>query len=95
MKSYDYAIRALHRKYGECNGPIDPIEIYTYNVSVAASNMSALIRAYIIEDNRPTFLCETRIQGCGLDRGHELAYNLFCLAYPNARYQDHLHHRWL
>lgn len=95
MKNFDNARRLIHLKYGKGELPTSRVEIYAYNVSVAKSGMSALIRAFIVLDGRIAWLCETRIVGCGLDRGHELACDLFRLAYPSARYQDWLQHEWI
>ena len=71
------------------------VRIYTICKSVAISGMSGVIRAFIIKDNRPFYLGEGRVHGCGLNRGHEAAYNMFCFAYPSFRYQDHLAHEWV
>jgi hypothetical protein len=94
-KDVTLAIKKLHEKHGRQLKDNETVQIYTYNVSVAKSGMSALIRAFIVLDGEICHLTETRVHGCGLDRGHELAYDLFRLAYPDARYQDHLKHRWI
>lgn len=71
------------------------VVIYTICKSIAPSGMSAVIRAFVIKDNKPFWLGEGRVHGCGLDRGHEAAYNMFCIAYPKLRYQDFLDHQWV
>ena len=90
MKPSDYL-----KKYYPSPTAENRVRIYTLNRSVAKSGMSAVIRAYVIHDNRLWFITEQRVRGCGLDRGHELAYNLFVMAYPDLRYQDCLEHHWI
>ena len=95
MKYFDVIDRAgLNLKQILGENP-SKVTIYTINNSVSRSNMSADITAYIIKNNHPIGLCRTRVNGCGLDRGFELAYNIFISAYPKLRYQETLQHHWL
>ena len=77
------------------------VTLYTINQSVARSGLSAVIKVIAIVQNtytkeyEPVCVAFGRVHGCGLDRGFEACYNLFCYAYPGLRYQDVLRHNWI
>lgn len=95
MKEKPWNINLLHKKHGETLSEGATVTFYTANISVARSNMSAKIALFIVLDGEIVCLGRERINGCGLDRGHEYAYRTFLKAWPNARYQNHLKHEWL
>jgi len=102
-------MRARDMKYKECAERVrrifgdspEKVTLYTINESVSRSGMSAVIKVVAISSDsyQNEKYIETiaygTVHGCGLDRGFEAAYNIFCYAYPNLRYQDFLSHRWL
>lgn len=71
------------------------ITIYTYCTHVSKSGMSRDIKAVVIDENLIYTIGFGRVKGCGMDMGFHVAETIFCLAYPNLRYQDYLTHKWI
>lgn len=69
--------------------------------SIARSGMSQEITLFVkLDDSEKLHPLHTgRVNGCGLDRGHEAAYNTFCAAFgynnPKMRYQEKMRFEWL
>jgi len=72
---------------------------YTICESVAKSGMSAIIRLFVIVNNRPFCIGTGRVHGCGLDRGFEAAYNVYHYIAKalksELKYQNNLTHSWM
>lgn len=81
------------------------VRIYTVLDHVSQSGMTRWISAFVPvmrDDGRgnkhPDIACiarECRVDGCGMDMGFHLAYNMFLEAYPDGDYCRELSHSWL
>ena len=89
-KFYDRSKELLPKFFGD--NP-EKVNIYTLEVSRAKSGMSGVYKALVIVGDHLFSIAERRVRGFGLDRGFELAYNIFRSSYPDLRYQDHLNHQ--
>lgn len=89
------AAEILKKNYG--SELSEPVRIFSIQESIAKSGMSAVYSQYIIIKNRPVrIITSQRIAGYGFDRGYDLAYNIFRIAYGDKyRYQDYMEHNYL
>lgn len=80
------------------------VRINTVLNHVSPSGMTRYISAYVPvigDDGVPQVTCiarERKVEGCGMDMGFHLAYNLFMSVYGNDKshpYQDYLGHSWM
>jgi hypothetical protein len=79
------------------------INFKTVLVSCSRSGMSRKITLYV-ETPKDGLFClgrDIRVDGCGMDMGFHLAYNVYTRLYPYVMgkqtkpYQDHMKHDWL
>lgn len=80
------------------------VRIYTFLHSVSQSGMTRYISAYVplVVNGVAQLVCvarEKRCNGCGMDMGFNLAYNLFHSVYEYGQkgreYQTYLNHSWM
>ena len=80
------------------------VRIFSVLNHVSTSGMTRYISAYVPvigDDGVPCIACiarEKRVEGCGMDMGFHLAYNMFMEVYgddKNHPYQDYLSHSWM
>lgn len=87
------------------DGGSGTVRIYTVLDHVSQSGMTRHISAYVPvmrENDRgikcPDIVCvarEYKMEGCGMDMGFALAYDMFLEAYPDGDYCSELSHSWL
>jgi len=95
-KDLEYAGERIIEFFGK--KPKKPITIYTVLNHVSRSGMMRKISAFIIVDNKPICIArETKVSGCGMDMGFDLAYSIFhtVYGYGKPKYQEYLNHQWL
>jgi len=90
------AARWLKEALGQ---PDEGVTLYTVLNHVSQSGMHRHISLYIIKGSVPICLArQAPCNGCGMDMGFELAYNVFLEAYglnKDYPYQTKLYHHWL